>query len=659
MTAPALRYLISADDKASAVFAKIRGEMKSIAASGGALKSVLGGIGPGLVSAFSVVGLVGFTKAAIDGIDRLNDLKDATGASIENLSALEDVAVRTGSGIETASDAVLKLNKALNTASDPKSDAAKAIKALGLSVEDLLALDPVVALQKVGAALNGFADNGAKGRLQMVLLGKSTKELAQFLKELGDAGPLVAKVTTDQANAAEAYNKQLFNLQKNVTDAARAMATDLLPALNDVLGAFNKGGFKAALDEFGERIGFGKAYYGARNLKQLTSEVAHLQAQMNSPTIFDKSGVAAQLGIKQKQLDDLTRTTRVAVAAEKALADIGNPANYGNEGRRQGTRPSLPAVIGGGDAKKPKAVRDTSIGPSGASEAVVDALKAIDGTDVVKVQKLNAALEELFNLRASGVGGDAATDEAVARLRDELEKLDPVAQKAAESKRALDALLATTSSGQDKVRLETVLLINKAFDDGQISLRQWVELTDQLDDNLDKTQGTAKSVAEDLGDVLSSAAGDALTRFEDLRSVLKGVLADIAQIALRETFTKPLAGFVTKTLGDLLSSADGNAFGSSGVIPFARGGIVDSPTLFAFANGTGLMGEAGPEAIMPLKRGRNGQLGVQGGGGGMQLTVINNIDSRTDVAVVGQMVAQGVQAGQKQMLQHLKSAGVV
>jgi lambda family phage tail tape measure protein len=64
--------------------------------------------------------------------------------------------------------------------------------------------------------------------------------------------------------------------------------------------------------------------------------------------------------------------------------------------------------------------------------------------------------------------------------------------------------------------------------------------------------------------------------------------------------------------------ADGGAF-SGGVQAFAKGGtfsnsIVSSPTLFKFANGTGLMGEAGPEAIMPLKRDSSGRLGVSAGG---------------------------------------------
>lgn len=67
---------------------------------------------------------------------------------------------------------------------------------------------------------------------------------------------------------------------------------------------------------------------------------------------------------------------------------------------------------------------------------------------------------------------------------------------------------------------------------------------------------------------------------------------------------------------------------------FARGGaftnsIVSSPTLFKFAQGTGMMGEAGPEAIMPLKRGPDGTLGVRAGsgGGGDTQVVVNNYTS--------------------------------
>lgn len=92
---------------------------------------------------------------------------------------------------------------------------------------------------------------------------------------------------------------------------------------------------------------------------------------------------------------------------------------------------------------------------------------------------------------------------------------------------------------------------------------------------------------------------------------------------------------IISSITDFLFNAKGNAFSQSGVTPFAKGGaftnsVVSNPTLFQFANGGsfGVMGEAGPEAVMPLKRGSDGSLGVQvhGGsaGGAVTVNVINN-----------------------------------
>lgn len=104
--------------------------------------------------------------------------------------------------------------------------------------------------------------------------------------------------------------------------------------------------------------------------------------------------------------------------------------------------------------------------------------------------------------------------------------------------------------------------------------------------------------------------------------------------------------------------AKGGVF-DAGLRTFAKGGmftnsIVSEPTLFKFARGAGLMGEAGPEAIMPLKRDSNGNLGVRAGGGGSKVDVVVNnysnqqaktketVDSRGNrriEVIVGDMVA--------------------
>jgi lambda family phage tail tape measure protein len=72
-------------------------------------------------------------------------------------------------------------------------------------------------------------------------------------------------------------------------------------------------------------------------------------------------------------------------------------------------------------------------------------------------------------------------------------------------------------------------------------------------------------------------------------------------------------------------NAKGNIYAKNKIVPFAYGGIVKKPTLFPMANGAGLMGEAGPEAIMPLRRGRDGKLGVEASGGVGNVVV--NVDA--------------------------------
>jgi phage-related minor tail protein len=110
------------------------------------------------------------------------------------------------------------------------------------------------------------------------------------------------------------------------------------------------------------------------------------------------------------------------------------------------------------------------------------------------------------------------------------------------------------------------------------------------------------------------------------------------------TSSGPTPGYEGLYLGG--TAANGKVMSSGRMTAFANGGIVNGPTIFPMANGAGLMGEAGPEAIMPLKRGADGKLGVSGGG-----TVVNVYNSSGTQAEVKESTGSD---GQKQIDIYIK-----
>lgn len=121
---------------------------------------------------------------------------------------------------------------------------------------------------------------------------------------------------------------------------------------------------------------------------------------------------------------------------------------------------------------------------------------------------------------------------------------------------------------------------------------------------------------------------------DTLASALKGVgrsMLDAAYNAAVKPVTKALGGMLAGGLEGVIQGAlpfaNGGAFTQGRVLPFANGGIVSSATHFPMRGGTGLMGEAGPEAIMPLTRGANGKLGVRAEGGSRPVNVTLNIST--------------------------------
>lgn len=146
-------------------------------------------------------------------------------------------------------------------------------------------------------------------------------------------------------------------------------------------------------------------------------------------------------------------------------------------------------------------------------------------------------------------------------------------------------------------------------------------------ESLGQALGEGKDAGESLAQALADMAQQILNQLPTmflqagLQLIAQGQWAMGLGFITAAGATAVTSGFVNGRTSDssTQANADGGVYNQSGRVAFANGGvftnsIVDRPTTFRFANGSGfgngLMGEAGPEAIMPLKRGADGSLGV-------------------------------------------------
>ncbi|CAB4132236.1 hypothetical protein UFOVP139_51 [uncultured Caudovirales phage] len=205
-----------------------------------------------------------------------------------------------------------------------------------------------------------------------------------------------------------------------------------------------------------------------------------------------------------------------------------------------------------------------------------------------------------------------------------------------------------------------------------------------------KTLANSNTLVNGFGDALTTAFTAATIGGKSFGEVMTGLAKDIEAAIMKIMIIEPMiqrlklsmvqSGFFGGTdynastpgfIGPAapVASANGNVFsgsissGTSNVIPFATGGVVNSARYFPMAGGkTGLMGEAGAEAIMPLKRDSSGKLGVAasgGGGGSTQVNIYNetggtvetkerkNPDGTSAIDVyIKKAVADGIAQGQ-------------
>ena len=229
-------------------------------------------------------------------------------------------------------------------------------------------------------------------------------------------------------------------------------------------------------------------------------------------------------------------------------------------------------------------------------------------------------------LRAKLASGDATEEDVNKVFKRRLEiqrqiaKLENSDQKQGKATRA--SKIAKLKEEYDE--------LTKAIEDFRQAVKDDVSM-EELMKKAEKLAGMGKDgtgqsplakFAEDLKDfkpAVEEAVVGAFGKLEDtimdfvttgklaFGDLARSIIADMARIAVRATIIKPLMNFMFPGL-----FAKGAAFAGNNIVPYRKGGVVNTPTMFKYGGSRlGIMGEAGPEAIMPLKRGKSGRLGVE------------------------------------------------
>lgn len=163
-----------------------------------------------------------------------------------------------------------------------------------------------------------------------------------------------------------------------------------------------------------------------------------------------------------------------------------------------------------------------------------------------------------------------------------------------------------------------------------------------------------EKLSQSFGVQLTGALKSAAVSGRSLEDVLRRIGLNLAGMALEQGL-KPLQSLAGSLFSGLVGSLAGALpFARGGVpghvAPFAGGGVVSAPSYFPLGRNLGLMGEAGPEAILPLRRGADGRLGVAAGGGAavnvvFNVTATDAASFRKSEAQVTGMLARAVSRG--------------
>jgi len=420
-----------------------------------------------------------------------------------------------------------------------------------------------------------------------------------------------------------------------------------------------------------------------------TGRKASLKAQIAADEKLLAGYKTGQAGMSAEQKAKFAKAMNVPLEA-RLLANRTMLTAMGTPFREPGKGLGITGTGDGGSAKADRAAAAAVKREKTRQQKIVDQQKGF----AIDVRKLQEYIIDIQNKGAIAVAKplDAIYLQYVAntdRIAKDRARLTDVLQKRIDAMTKLGAEVdpkkaAEFRKAQDQVQVETMKLAKNEF--GTAVFEQMSEVAAGFDEAAKSAQnyatalrdstnagagfregansyvdslGTLREATSNLAQQGFQSLGDSITNLAisgtaNFREFAAGILKATAQMIIQQFVLKAImqaigfagssaASQVPAISGDFYKSmptsfftpsAYGNVFRRNGIQKFAMGGVVNRPTIFPFANGTGLMGEAGPEAIMPLQRAANGKLGVIASGGG-STSVVVNVDASGNANVQG------------------------
>lgn len=637
-------------------------------AMGKTLKTGLAALGAGAISTVFVQGI----RNAIDAMDELSKSSQKTGVAVESLAALGLAASQAGLSAEQMNTAVAKLNKQIGNMGDTAAQSTKILKALKIDP----GADAYQSLKQIADVFQVMPDGAKKTALAIELFGKAGADLIPLLNG-GAAGlenyedkakRLGIVLDKETVEAAERFNDSLDDVSTGIKGAVTQISAGMLPVLDKLAESLAEttnvaSGWKTAgkiiSDAFSGMVIIGGAFWQV--LKDIGTVLGGVSAALSafvSGEFKQSFTIISSIGPDLKKsgddfntwADSWANASAKVSAASKETAEEKQGAEARDKNLARG-KAALDAMTASAE-KTAKTVKQVSE-PLTAVQQIVAELMATRDSKIIALEQLQFLTENSAALQAAGISIKEINDSIIS-----LENAAGMGSAMADYANGLRAAAEEAKTLPDKLQyVETVMSdLRMAGMEGSEVFRVYADEAKRLRDEMGAIPAeTTKAVEETnelataVGSLLSnsiSSIGDAL--FENTENwadwganLLKEIAKVLVKLAMMQALIMALEasgyGSYVKMLGLAGGKKKGAAFNALGVEKFAKGGefhnsILRNITPFAMGGtfrSLAVAGEAGPEAVVPLKRTSGGDLGVQASP--VQITINNTV---SDVAAV-------------------------